>query len=240
MNSSAFVLFGPDHLIALTLVALASLLAFRAGQGPWARPLNTAGGVVMAILAVSLWGMRLDKGFQGWRDLPLALCDVAFLLCLACFVRPRPVMLALVTYWGLAGTLQALVTPDVLQAFPSKEFLLFFVGHSVIVLCVFFLLGKNTPVGQQGPPPLAGAWGVGVAFAGLLVYTVTVGAADAAFGWNYGYLRAKPAGRSVLDHMGPWPVYIGAGLLLALVLFLLVAGVLRILWKLFPGGDAER
>jgi hypothetical integral membrane protein (TIGR02206 family) len=228
-----FVIFGADHLIALLLVAVGSAAAFRAGQSRAAGVANTVGGVLFSALAIALWLFRLENGFQAKDDLPLSLCDLAFLLCVACFLRPNDLMLTLVAYWGLAGTLQALITPDVLQAFPSKEFLLFFVGHSVIVVCVFFLLGKNRPA------RLAGPHGVAVAFGGLLAYTAIVGAADAAFGWNYGYLMAKPAGASVLDSMGPWPVYVGAGLVLALILFFAVAGLLKLLWKIFPGADRD-
>ena len=231
--SEEFVMFGPDHLITLVLVAVCSALAFRAGQGPFAKLANRLGGVAFVLLAIALGLVRVSNGFQPGEDLPLSLCDLAFLLCLVCFVRPNDLMLTLVAYWGLAGTLQAMITPDVLQGFPSKEFLLFFVGHSVIVVCLFFLVGKNRP------SRLTGIYGVGVAFGGLLVYTAVVGAADALFGWNYGYLRAKPAGASVLDQMGPWPVYIGAGLVVALVLFFAVAGLLRLLWNHFPGEARE-
>ncbi len=229
-----FVLFGPDHLLALALVAAGSLLAFRAGQGRWAGTVATVGGGAFALLAAILWLARLEDGFQAYLDLPLWLCDIAFLLCVACFFRPNELMLTLLAYWGLAGTLQALITPDVLSGFPSKEFLLFFTGHSVIVVGVFFLVGKSRP------PRLATARGVATAFAGLLVYSVVVGGLDALFGWNYGYLRGKPEGASVLDSMGAWPYYIANALILALVLFVVVAGLLRLLWKLSDGAESQQ
>lgn len=220
-----FVLFGGDHLLALAAVAGFSALAYRAARGPRAEQWNRFGGGLFAALAAVLWLLRLDNGFQAYRDLPLWLCDVAFVLCVWCFFQPRRWVLLMVSYWGLAGTLQALVTPDLLLGFPSKEYFLFFVGHSVIVVGLFFLLGKNDHFS------LASWSSVGQAFAGLLVYAVAVGALDAAFGWNYGYLREKPEGSSVLDFMGPWPWYIVAALGLALILFLLVAGMLRLLPK---------
>lgn len=131
----------------------------------------------------------------------------------------------MVTYWGLAGTLQALITPDLLHGFPSKEYFLFFVGHSVIVVGVFFLLGKNHHLDLATFPR------VGQAFGGLLLYTGVVGALDAAFGWNYGYLRAKPEGSSIVDYMGPWPWYIASALGFALFLFVLVAILLKLLTR---------
>lgn len=224
-----FVLLGPDHVITLLLVAVASILAFAAARSRWAGTLNALGGGLFGLLAVGLWLLRLENGFQPAEDLPLWLCDIAFLLCLGCFVRPNETMLILVAYWGLAGTLQAMLTPDLLYAFPSRQFLLFFIGHSIIVVGVFFLLGRSRPA------RLPTRYGVAVAFAGLLIYTALVGTLDALFGWNYGYLCRKPQGASILDGLGDWPGYIGAALVVALVLFTAVAGLLRVLWNFSPG-----
>lgn len=220
-----FILFGTDHLFALGGVAVFSLLAYLGAQGARAEALRVVGGTVFALLAAALWLFRLGDGFQASLDLPLSLCDVAFLLCVLCFFRPQPWALVMVVYWGLAGTLQALITPDLLYGYPTKEYFLFFVGHAIIVIGVFFLIGKNRQI------DLGGFRRAGQAFVGLLVYTVTVGLTNALVGWNYGYLRAKPDGASVLDLMGPWPWYIVAGLMFALFLFLLIAGLLRLLPK---------
>ena len=48
------------------------------------------------------------------------------------------------------------------------------------------------------------------------------GTANVITGGNYMYLRAKPAQASLLDRMGPWPLYIVSAALLALVLFALL------------------
>lgn len=229
-----FTLFGLDHLLALGLLAFGSALAFRWGQadqdGAWARRLGRS----LAGLAVVLLGARLLDGFHPDDDLPLWLCDVAFGLCIWCLFRPALWNLALVVYWGLAGTLQALITPDVPSGFPSPAFLLFFIGHALIVLAVVFLLGRHLG------PELSSPRAVGMAFGGLLLYAVAVGALDALLSWNYGYLRAKPSGASVLDRMGDWPWYIASALGFALLLFVLLAGLLRWLAKATERGDDTR
>lgn len=178
----------------------------------------------MALVATALvlWGLRLTDGFQASRDLPLWLCDIIFVLCTISMFKPRPIILIFATYWGLAGTLQAMLTPDLLYGFPSKEFLLFFSGHSIILVAISFLLGKYPPA------QLTGIKSVVKATLGLLAYTVIVGACDLYFGWNYGYLLYKPHHPSILDKLGPWPFYIPLALLLALGLFVLVAGLLRL------------
>jgi uncharacterized membrane protein YwaF len=60
------------------------------------------------------------------------------------------------------------------------------------------------------------------AFGMLAVAAAALGAVDAITGANYMYLCRKPRSASLLDALGPWPVYIAAGAALALALFWLL------------------
>ena len=46
---------------------------------------------------------------------------------------------------------------------------------------------------------------------------------------NYGYVREKPAGASILDHFGEWPYYIFAGLALGFAIFFVLSWLLKFL-----------
>jgi uncharacterized membrane protein YwaF len=50
-----------------------------------------------------------------------------------------------------------------------------------------------------------------------------VGVVNGIWGMNFLYLREKPWVPTLLDWLGPWPVYIFAVEVLALVLFLMLA-----------------
>ncbi len=209
----AFELGDPEHLVALVAVLGSALLAFRAGGSRFGPKLASALAALLVFYAIGLQLFRLRDGLQLSLDLPLWLCDVVFLLCIWCCFKPPNWVLSAAVYWGLAGTLQAMITPDIQQGFPSTEFLLFMIGHGLVVATVAFLLGLHR--GWWSPDPASR----NSAFLSLLVYTAAVGAINGLFGWNYGYLCEKPMGASVLDFMGPWPVYVGTGLLLAAILF---------------------
>ena len=62
----------------------------------------------------------------------------------------------------------------------------------------------------------------------LNLYALSVGTVNAIMGWNYGYLCHKPYAPSLLDLLGPWPWYLLAIELLALVTFL----ILYLPWRL--------
>jgi hypothetical integral membrane protein (TIGR02206 family) len=154
-------------------------------------------------------------------NLPLQLTDVVTLVSVAALWRPEWSLLAeLVYFWALSASLQAIVTPDLGQAFPDPLFFSYFVTHSgAVVAACLLMFGRRRA-------PRSGA--VLRAYAITAAVTAVAAAATLLTGGNYMFLRRKPARGSLLDLMGPWPVYILAGAVLALVLFAALAGLARV------------
>ena len=71
------------------------------------------------------------------------------------------------------------------------------------------------------PGAVRRVYGLTAAFAALAALGTLV------TGGNYMFLRRKPAHGSLLDLMGPWPVYIAVAAALGLVLFLALAALAR-------------
>jgi hypothetical integral membrane protein (TIGR02206 family) len=147
------------------------------------------------------------------ESLPFALCDVALVIAaLACWWPTQPLLVELTWFWGLAGTLQAVATPDLSVGFPHLEFWEYVVAHVGIVAAALYLV-----IGM-GYRPRAGS--VRRVFAITVIYTGFVGLVDALSGADYMFLASRPVKWSLLSVLGPWPWYILSAAALALVLLL--------------------
>jgi hypothetical integral membrane protein (TIGR02206 family) len=214
MAAAPFDLYGAAHLGALgvTLV-IAVLLVKQARRFPlWRERFAKALAVYLLVLYP---GHVLVHGISGHLNreiaLPCHLCDVAAILgALALFTR-RQRLAELVWFWGMAGTLNGLITPALSETFPSFAYFSFFALHSGVVIAAVYL------VAAMGLRPEPGA--VWRAFGWIQVYLLAAGTANFITGANYGFLRNKPPQASPMDFMGPWPWYILVLEGLALVLF---------------------
>jgi hypothetical integral membrane protein (TIGR02206 family) len=148
-------------------------------------------------------------------SLPLDLCDVALLVAaVACWRPDWSLGVELTYFWGMAGTLQAVITPDLSASFPHLAFLEFVVAHLGIVMAALYLV-----VGlRRYPRPHA----VPRIFAITLAYTAVVALVDWASGANYMYLAHIPGRTSLLSVLGPWPWYILAAAGVAIVVFVVL------------------
>ncbi len=200
-----FTLFGPAHLAALAL-AFAIPVALAAVTRPIGsrrlERLLCAGFAVLLAINWALWMALLYQ--KGWlsigSELPLNLCDWATVATIVTLVRPNQRTYELAYFWSLAGTLQGMMTPDVVYDFPDWQFILFFVFHSGIIASVLYL---TFGLGLR-PVPAS----IMRVILWSLAYAATAGLADWLLGTNYGFLRAKPPYESIFDFMPGWPYYI--------------------------------
>ena len=198
---------------ALAAIACAvACIAARRAPGTWTRWVAHGIGLVLAADAVSYSiGLAVAGTWSAKTSLPLALCDVAVLVAAcACWWRV-PLLVELTYFWGLAGTLQAVVTPDLNSGFPHLLFFQYVVGHLGIVVAALFLV-----VGMRiSPRPGA----VRRTFAITVGYSALVGIVDGVTGANYMFLRRPPGEWTLLRLLGPWPWYTLSAAAVALVLF---------------------
>jgi len=178
-----------------------------------------AGLTFSSVLVEALLLMVTDR-YVPQTDLPLYLCDlVAIALPFVLYYQNRK-WIGIFYFWALAGTLQALVTPDIEHGFPSFAYFKYFFTHTMIVVSVIYtVVVWHIRIGWRD-------FGRAILYA--QVYLAGVHLVNVMLGSNFSYTLQKPPGPSLLDLLGPWPWYIlwGEGLMVVLFLLLLLPFVL--------------
>jgi hypothetical integral membrane protein (TIGR02206 family) len=215
-----FVPFGPSHLAAIAatfLVPLVLTTAVRVRRSPQLAAAFRLAFATELIATWILWYWLILA--RGWISadtlLPMQLCDWAAIAAIVALLLRNQLAYELGYFWALSGTLQALLTPELFYDFPDLRFSVFFAFHGGAIASVLYL---TLALGMRPWPrsiPRVIAWS--------LFYFVAALAVNRILGTNFGYLSRKPASASLLDLMGPWPIYdfvlLGLGFVYVAVLY---------------------
>jgi len=205
----------------LVVVAVVLCVAARRAPGRW---IDAVAAVIALTLVVAELSWQpyvvANRTWSAASSLPVQLCDVAGFVAAAALLWRQILLVEVAYFWGLGGTLQAVLTPDLKDHFPSFPYLQFYVTHDLVILAALFL------VFGLALQPRPGA--VRRTFVLTVVFAIVVGLIDLATGGNYMYLRQVPASGSLLDLMGPWPWYLAAGAVLTLVALAILYAPFRV------------
>jgi hypothetical integral membrane protein (TIGR02206 family) len=217
MNTE-FHTFSIQHLgMLFLLTGLATVLIGKGRRSSQIQQLNIA--IVIAGLTFSSEIIEtmvlVAQGRYDYRtDLPLFLCDLSAVMLPFVLYRQNRKWIGILYFWTMAGTLQALLTPELREGFPSFEFFRYFGMHGGIVIAILYSVI---------------VFRIRINWRDMLhavlyaqVYLVFIHVFNQVFQTNYGYTIQKPASPTVLDYFGPWPWYIAWGEVLMVVLFLLL------------------
>ena len=217
-------LFAAEHVGALAVIVVVTAALVTGARRPGVHQLGARVlALVLVVDEVSWWiYLAIGGGLPGQREqpLPLQLCDVAILVAAAALWTRRPLFVEVAYFWGLAGTVQALITPDLPQHFPSYPYFQYYVAHGGVVAAALLLV-----VGLRIHPR---PWSVVRVGALTLGYAALVGLVDAVTGADYLYLRAKPPTPTLLDVLGPWPWYLLSATVIGIILLAALDAPFRI------------
>ncbi len=147
--------------------------------------------------------------------LPMQMCDWAMVVVMVALWSCNHRWFEVAYFWGIGGTLQAVLTPNLRAGFPDLRFFNFFVAHSGIIIGVVFLM----LVCRLRPYPMS----IVRAFAWSELYFVAAMIVDHFTGVNYGFLLHKPEAFSLLSFLSDWrPLYLLQMHGLALLFFALL------------------
>lgn len=183
--------------------------------------------LVLPLTIVAWTALKLSLGtFNPVVDLPLNPCNLIALLAPLIFWTPNLQRFEIVYFLVMAGTLQAFLTPDLYQGFPSFTFFKYWIVHGGVILIVVhhFLAFRLYPRLK----------GILTTFLCINLYAAVLYLINLWLGANYLYLINKPGNPSILDYFGPWPVYIFYVEVLAVILFALLYLPVLLFKKYFP------
>lgn len=201
-SAPAFDLFGPVHLATLgVIVVVAVLLPLAVRSGAPGAVRQVAGGLALLLVAQELFQLALLWQRHGPSPelLPLHLCSMAVWLSAWMLITASPRVYEVAYFWGMGGTTQALLTPDLAVGFPSLAYVMFYLGHGLVIVAVLYA----TVAFRLRP------WPGSIVRVALitLAYAAVVYGINVALGNNFLFLMAKPSGASLMDWLGPWPWY---------------------------------
>ncbi len=172
------------------------------------------GFLVSSTVIIYHINLMLVTDYDISRDLPLFLCSFMGLV-IAIFTYFRNYwMYEILVFWILAGTTQAILTPDISKPFPELEYFRYWIVHLGLVIIILYatIVFKFKPTIKS----------VFKSIIALQLYIFIIFFVNWILNSNYSYLTRKPEVASALDYLGDWPMYIVYAELIAIPYFLLI------------------
>lgn len=208
MNSEpALQLFGVAHLVVIGLTLTLPVILAIAWRRTKSEALDRAVRMFLSTLLVVnyiAYGVhRWQRGTLYWEEsLPFQLCDWTMIAVIVALIKEkRERWLEVAYFWGIGGSLQAIITPNLEFGFPDFHFFTFFLDHSGIVAGIIYLM-----LSRSFRPTVGSVWRTLLWSEIYLVVTLLV---DHVTGVNYGFLLEKPQVASLLSLLSDYrPLYI--------------------------------
>jgi len=193
--------FQPYGLPHLTVIFLTIVLPFAFAAIVRRRKSPRVENVIIAVLSgvlvlnyvVYLIFIR-SRGIVAWQQmLPMQLCDWGMVVVMVAMWTGNQRWFEVAYFWGIGGTLQAVLTPNLRFGFPDWRFISFFTSHCGIIIGVVFLM----LIRRYRPYPMS----IVRVFLWSEFYFVVTLIADELTGFNYGFLLHKPEAFSILSFL---------------------------------------
>jgi len=210
-----FELFSKEHffyLAAYSLITLIFIIISLKVRDKKSFARNSA--TIIGILKLSELAYRfLILGDPIRFLLPLHLCNLTLIMAIIAMITKNKFFLNLVYFWS-AGTIFALLTPEVKINFPHLLNISFFSTHFYLIFSAVYCV-KVFNFKPDFKNLLKAFKYVNLAF--IIIFFINL-----ALKTNYMFVNYKPTFKSPLDYMGPWPYYIIVLEIITFVCFLVM------------------
>lgn len=198
--------FGGLHLTLLGITAGLSVLVLWStrrsrGTETLEKALRISGWALLVCSVLYTGWLLLPENWHVADSLPLHYSDALRFVTAAALIWRLRWAVMVSYFWGLTLNPQAMVTPhQTMLAADPVQFSLYWGLHIAVWLAPLALIW-----GAGHRPD----WkGFGLAYAAALVWAMLVMPVNAQLGTNYGFVNRPPEGASLVDFLGPWPVYL--------------------------------
>lgn len=144
------------------------------------------------------------------QNLPVHLCSISYFMCIALLLNYKQWLAECVYYWGLAGGIHSILTPEFTVGMDGYNFYAYFIDHAGMLLVIAYMIIHL----NFRPRPRSWIW----IFGYTQLVAIGVGIINYMVGANYMYLSQKPAANNPFV-IGEWPYYIIVLELVALMHF---------------------
>src|SRR5216117_74464 len=201
--------FQPYGLPHLTVIFLTIVLPFALAAIVWRARSRSAEKMIVGMLSAVLVLNYLvylifirSRGTAIWQHmLPMQLCDWGMVVVIVAMWTGNQRWFEVAYFWGIGGTLQAVLTPNLRFGFPDWRFISFFTSHCGIIVGVIFLMLTR----KYRPYPMS----IVRTFIWSEIYFIITLVADELTGFNYGFLLHKPEAFSILSFLSDLrPLYL--------------------------------
>jgi len=205
MQSNPVLIGSDEHLIPIILVVILTVgiiyLAKHKLNGYKKNLLfNILGfSVSFSIIVFHLWKIFTGE-YSLQNDLPLYLCSFLALVIPVFTFSRKYWMFEILVFIIIAGTTQAVITPDIPEGFPSFGYFRYWYAHLGLLIIIFYAIFvyKMRPTIKS----------VFRSFLALNLYMLVIFMLNLLLEANYSYLMKKPESASALDLFHEWPYYI--------------------------------
>jgi hypothetical integral membrane protein (TIGR02206 family) len=218
-TGAPFQLFGTGHLIALAVIILINLTFIWLRKSESQKLKNGVRYTILAVLVIAesswhIWNIAIGK-WTIQTHLPFHLCSVLVWSTVIMLLTKNYQIFEFAYFLGIAGASQAVLTPEAgIYGFPHYRVFQTLIAHGAIVTGAIFM----TVVEGYRP-----TWkSLKRVVIWLNIYALIVTGINLLIGSNYLYTLRKPNTASLMDFLGPWPLYLLALEVIALALCFLL------------------
>lgn len=205
MQAMPFEIYTREHGLPIALAAIAMTVITIVSVRVYGKVGRKRLGIVLSFIPVVgvLYHIVNELLLGTWtaqEDLPLHLCRVVALTMPYVIWTERRQFFGVLYFFAVVGGSAALAFPDITSGIGSAEHAVYFAYHGVLVGLPWYCV-------------VAIGWSVTwqhlrKAVLWINIYMIITLAVNILLGSNYFYTLDKPTGPTVLDHFGPWPIYL--------------------------------